>query len=420
MGIFNPPPGTEDILPGEVASWQFIEKNAGDVFSLYGYAELRTPVFEYTELFSKGIGEQTEVVQKVMYTFEDRGGRSLTLRPEGTAGIIRALADTAQQGGSPRVFYLGPMFRGERPAAGRKRQFHQIGVENISAPSPELDAECIAMLMHFLERIGIAKASLKINTRGDAADRANAGAKLREILLGKLDTLCEECHRRYERNAWRILDCKNPACCQVVSSLPPLDALFSETSRSYLSRCLDILSKQGVAFEKDQRLVRGLDYYAHTVFEVVHSGLGAQNAIAGGGRYEIVPPGAKNPVPGVGFACGVERLIMAAKSEGAGAIPTPRSAPVFIVSIGDQAKTLNFSLAQSLRAAGVAAVADFEDRSMKSAMRAAGKSGAIFTVIRGDNEIQRGCVVLKNMQDGSQAEIQTDGAAAEIAARLKA
>ncbi|HPN83827.1 MAG TPA: histidine--tRNA ligase [Victivallales bacterium] len=414
MASYYPPPGTDDILPGEVSIWQFMEKTAAKVFSLYGFEEIRTPIFEYTEIFSKGIGEQTEVVQKEMYTFQDKGGRSLTLRPEGTAGIIRALASLAQQGNNPRVFYVGPMFRGERPAAGRKRQFHQIGVENISSPSPELDAECIVMMMNFLKEIGIDGASLKINTRGDAEDRALAGAKLREILSNQRQFLCEDCTKRFDRNVWRILDCKNPKCGEIFSTLPGLDGLFSDKSQSYLSAVLEILSGENIRFEKDSRLVRGLDYYAHTVFEIVHHGLGAQNAIAGGGRYEIIPPEAKNPICGVGFACGLERLIMAAVSEGSKKMISKTTVPVFMVSIGKDAMRMNFSLAQRLRDLGIPVVADFEERSMKSAMRAAGKSGAKITVIRGDNEIRNKTIIVKNMADGSQSEVSEQSATQEI------
>jgi histidyl-tRNA synthetase len=405
MGIFSPPPGVDDLLPEAITAWQFIEKTAAAFFPLYGFGEIRTPIFEYTEVFSKGIGEQTEVVQKEMYTFEDRGGRSLTLRPEGTAGIIRALG-SIEQGSARRVYYIGPMFRGERPAAGRKRQFHQVGVENIGSVSPELDAECIVMLTRFLEKIGIRKYSLKINTRGDAADRAATDATLRNLFSKKKDTLCEDCKKRFDRNVWRILDCKNPGCAEISASLELEDIgrLFSRESKTYLDSVTNILAHEKIPFVLDPRLVRGLDYYAHTVFEVSHDGLGAQNAVAGGGRYEITPPGSKNPVRGVGFACGIERLIIAASSENHN--PAPEKKPfVFIVSIGKNAKLPNFSLAEELRAKGISAIADFEERSIKSAMRSANKSGAAFTIIRGDNELSQKTTVIKNMSDGAQAEI---------------
>ncbi|HRR06939.1 MAG TPA: histidine--tRNA ligase, partial [Victivallales bacterium] len=371
--------------------------------SLYGYKEIRTPIFEYTELFSKGIGEQTDVVQKEMYTFEDKGGRSLTLRPEGTAGIIRALADLAQQGMKPRVFYIGPMFRGERPAAGRKRQFHQIGIENISSPSPELDAECIIMLMHFLDSLGIKGAKLKINTRGTPEDITTAAENLKNDLFTKRNLFCDDCKKRIDRNIWRVLDCKNPECIKHLSGISP-DKYFSEKSLDYLEKVFQILRENEIKFEKDSKLVRGLDYYIHTVFEVTHEGLGAQNAIAGGGRYQIFPPGAKKPIHGVGFACGMERLIIAMQAEKINKI-TPVKPTIFIVSLGESSKIMNLKLSQALRKNGIAVITDFENKSMKAAMRAANKSGADFTVIRGDNEIERNTIILKNMIDGTQYEV---------------
>ena len=417
MGTFNPPPGTDDILPDSVYIWQYVEKIAAQTFSLYGYSEIRTPVFEYTELFSKGIGEQTEVVQKEMYTFEDKGGRSLTLRPEGTAGIIRALADLSQQGAEPRVFYIGPMFRGERPAAGRKRQFHQIGVENISQPSPELDAEAVLMLMDFVKRLGIDRARLKVNTRGVPEDLPSAAEKLRAILVPRIDLFCEECKKRLERNVWRILDCKNSKCIDSLKDLS-VENFFSERSLSYLDKVLNILSREGISFERDSKLVRGLDYYVHTVFELVHDGLGAQNSIAGGGRYQILPPGGKKHICGVGFACGQERLIMALQSEKKEQFISKTAIDVFLISMGEEARQMNFTLAGELRKKGLRVIADYNDRSMKSAMRAADKSGAKFLIIRGENEIRNSSLILKDMCSGSQSEISVQKIVEQISSAL--
>jgi histidyl-tRNA synthetase len=399
---FSPPPGVEDIFPETISSWQFIERSVSSFFPLYGFNEIRTPIFEYTEVFSKCIGEQTEIVQKEMYTFEDRGGRSLTLRPEGTAGIIRAL-NSPGQSDSKRVYYIGPMFRGEKPAAGRKRQFHQVGVENICQPSPELDAECIIMLTKFLKRIGIEQWTLKINSRGDAADRLNAGNKLKEIFSRLKPQLCEDCGKRLDRNVWRILDCKNPQCAELSLSAGNIGEMFSDTSNQYLDRVLAFLKQEKIPFEKDVRLVRGLDYYAHTVFELTHGGLGAQNAIAGGGRYEITSPGSKEAVYGVGFACGMERLLMAASSENRTSI-SRAPVSVFLISLGESAKKLNLAVAENLRDNGISAVADFENKSLKSAMRLADKLKAPFVLIRGDNEISKNTVIIKKMSDGTQAE----------------
>lgn len=417
MGNFNPPPGTDDILPDNISVWQHIEKIATDTFSLYGYSEIRTPIFEYTELFSKGIGEQTEVVQKEMYTFGDKGGRSLTLRPEGTAGVIRALADISQQGANPRVFYIGPMFRGERPAAGRKRQFHQIGVENISQASPELDAESVLMLMDFIKKIGINEAKLKINTRGIPEDLPLAAEKLRAILSSKQNLFCEDCKKRFERNIWRILDCKNPNCAELLSGLTP-EQFFSKKSLAYLESVLSILSRESISFEKDSKLVRGLDYYVHTVFEVIHTGLGAQNSIAGGGRYQIIPPSGKKHISGVGFACGQERLIIALQSEKNNRLFNTPAIDVFLIAIGEEAKQMNFATAKELRDKGLRVISDFSDRSLKSAMRAADKSGARILIIRGDNEIKNSSVIVKDMTNGSQSELSIEKISEQISVML--
>jgi len=267
MAAFAPPPGTADIFPAEAAAWRMLESTAAKVFSAYGYGELRTPVFEYTEVFQRGLGGETEVVQKEMYTFEDRGGRSLTLRPEGTAGVMRALTNTdVANGTEQRVFYYGPMFRGERPSAGRRRQFHQIGVENVGRCAPLIDAECIAMLHNFLQQIGITGAEFTINTRGVAADRAPAEALLREYFAKHLDSMCPDCRTRFERNIWRMLDCKQECCQPIIADAPDYVSAFSEESRNYFEEVKTALTRLNVPFKVSSRLVRRLDYYVHTVF----------------------------------------------------------------------------------------------------------------------------------------------------------
>jgi len=401
-----PPPGTSDIFQEEAASWRFVEETARKTFSLYGYGELRTPVFEYTEIFERGIGGDTEVVQKEMYTFEDRGGRSLTLRPEGTAGVMRALLNTdVMNGNEKRVFYMGPMFRGERPAAGRKRQFHQIGVENVGRVAPELDAESILMLMHFLEDIGVTGAKLQINTRGIAEDRKPAGEKLKEYFSQFENSLCDDCKARLSRNVWRILDCKQPQCQEFINSAPDATTFFSTETRSYFDKVCKVLSAGGAKFEVSPRLVRGLDYYVHTVFEVSHEGLGAQNAIAGGGRYEIFLPDNKKPVIGVGFAAGIERLLMARESLGA-KLPDEAAGCVFLAGLGERARDFNMTLAAKLRNSGISVIAEVEVKSLKAQMRAADRVTASFALICGDDELERGIVLCKNMKNGEQIEVQ--------------
>ncbi|HBC85909.1 MAG TPA: histidine--tRNA ligase [Lentisphaeria bacterium] len=409
MSKFSPPPGTSDIFPEEISCWHSLEDAARRIFPLYGYAEMRTPVFEYTEVFKKGIGDETEVVQKEMYTFEDRGGRSLTLRPEGTAGIIRSLAGTdVMNGNEKRVYYIGPMFRGERPAAGRRRQFHQIGAENAGRVAPELDAESIALLLHYLDELGITGYKLLLNTRASSEDRKPAEDSLRAYFANTISGMCPDCKNRLERNVWRILDCKQEQCRDAISKTPDIAALFGEPSRKYFEKVCAALSAMGIHFEVDSRLVRGLDYYVHTVFEVTHPGLGAQNAIAGGGRYEINVPESDKAIVGVGFAAGLERLIMAQQSLGVKQVQENSAPLVFLIGLGEKARNENLGLAARLRRSGISTGAEVEEKSMKACMRGANRVNAKFTVIRGDNELAKGSVVLKNMADGSQTEMNSD------------
>ena len=405
MSKSAPPPGTGDITPEEAPVWNLLEESAKRVFHLYGYGELRTPIFEYTEVFQRGLGDETEVVKKEMYTFEDRGGRSLTLRPEGTAGVMRSLAGTdAVNGVEHRVFYIGPMFRGERPAAGRRRQFHQIGVENAGRVSPELDAECISMLVHFLNDIGITGFTVAINTRGVKSDRPAAEAALREYFRPHIHEMCPDCQERFERNIWRILDCKQERCRGIVAGAPNAADFFSEETKNYFKQVCGSLTAMGIEYKIDPELVRGLDYYVHTVFELTHPGLGGQNAIAGGGRYELALPGIAKPVEGVGFAAGMERLLMVRDSLGI-VPPAPEPPKLFLASMGERALAFNIALAAKLRRAGVPVAVEVEAKSVKSQMRSADRLKAAYCVIVGDNELDSRIAKLKRMSDGNQEEI---------------
>ena len=408
MAAFTPPPGTADIFENEARSWRFLESAAAKVFSSYGYGELRTPIFEYTEVFQRGLGGETEVVQKEMYTFNDRGGRSLTLRPEGTAGVMRALSNTdVANGTEQRVFYYGPMFRGERPSAGRRRQFHQIGVENVGRCAPLIDAECIAMLHNYLCAIGITDAVFTINTRGVAEDRVPAEKVLREYFAKHLDKMCPDCRTRFERNIWRILDCKQEECGKIIADAPDYVECFTESSKAYFAEVKAALDLLKVPYKVNSRLVRGLDYYVHTVFEVTHSGLGEQIAIAGGGRYELFLPGEKRPLPGVGFATGCERLLLVREAL---QLPPPESpqTAVYLIGLGSAARLANMGLAAKLRNAGVRVEMELEERSFKAQMRSANRSQAKFAVLRGENELASKIATVKNMADGSQTEVSED------------
>ncbi len=403
----EPLPGTSDLWDAEIGDWLALEAAARRVFSAYGYGELRTPVFERTEVFVRSLGDETEVVQKEMYTFADRGGRSLTLRPEGTAGVIRAVANSGLgQGDEKRVFYMGPMFRGERPAAGRRRQFHQVGVEAVGPRDPVLDAECIAMFVQFLDEIGVSGARVQLNTRGLGEDRARVAAALREFFAPRVGEMCEDCQRRLDTNVLRMLDCKAEGCRGIVAAAPDMIDLVGDESREFFGRVCRCLDQLGVDYELAPRLVRGLDYYIHTVFEVTHSGLGAQDALAGGGRYSIVPPGATKPVDGVGFAAGMERLLMARQSLGV-AVPPRAEADVYVVSLGEASVAPGLVLARDLRQAGLGlrVRAETAGRSMKAQMRTANRLGARLVLIQGESELAAGEVVCKNMASSEQVTV---------------
>ena len=412
----EPLPGTSDLWEPELFDWIALEGAARDIFHRYGYLELRTPVIERAEVFTHNLGEATDVVQKEMYAFEDRGGRHLALRPEGTAGVIRAIANSGlEQGDERRVFYFGPMFRGERPAAGRRRQFHQIGVEAVGSNSPWMDAECIAMLMHYLDAVGAGGGRLLINTRGLPADRPVIAGALAEYFAPHVGHMCEDCQRRFSTNVSRMLDCKSPACQEIIEGAPRISSLMCDESRAYFDAVCSALSDLGVEYEVVPRLVRGLDYYVHTVFEVTHPGLGGADALAGGGRYRISPPGMKGMLEGIGFACGMERLLMARAFNSVAAQGTT-NADVMIVCLGQNAVPHGLKLAQSLRRSlpGLRIRADFSARSMKAQMRSANRCGASRVLIIGDDEIARGVVICKDMADSSQETLGMD----EVAGRL--
>ena len=406
-GKMEPLPGTSDIWFPEVAAWADLEAVARQTFALYGYGELRTPVFERTDVFVKGIGDQTEVVQKEMYTFEDRGGRSLTLRPEGTAGVMRAIANQGvAEGTEKRVFYLGPMFRGERPAAGRKRQFHQIGVETVGRFNPAVDAECIAMLADFLEQAGIPQTRILINSRGTAADRERVIDALTTYFQPLIGAMCDDCQRRLNTNVWRILDCKSKECQSPVAGAPAIVDLLSEESQDFFRQVCQYLDAQGVKYEVAPRLVRGLDYYEHTVFEVISDAedLGAQNAIAGGGRYSISLTGVKKPMRGVGFAAGIERLLLA---KGAvEMVPADLGAvDVYVAAVGKEALPAGLKLAGNLRKDGFRVLAETDGRSLKAQLRTANRIDARMVIILGENELRTGTALVRNMADSEQREV---------------
>jgi len=396
---FQPLQGMSDISAPEIYIWRMIEEKARAIFNSYGYEELRTPVLEKVSVFKRSLGDATDVVKKEMYAFKP-GKHDLAMRPEGTAGTIRHLAGRGEEGLNARVFYIAPMFRYERPQAGRKRQFHQIGVEATGAPNPLADAECIALQQHLLEEWGLTGSKIQISTRGMMSDRKPVADGLRKALQPYLVNLCDDCQRRIDENVLRVIDCKNDGCKKIVDQIPSALEFMSEESRTYLDQVIQALEKMGIEAEVDPKLVRGLDYYVHTVWEITHGALGSQNAIAGGGRYEIAL--GKKGIPGVGFAMGMERVITSLESCGVTADQFAPKGGVWLVSLGEAALAENMKLARELRTKGIRCGMELEAKSMKAQMRKANRSGAEKVIIRGEDELANGTVVVKDMDEGSQ------------------
>jgi len=401
---FQPVQGMSDLAPPDVYIWQMIEQRAREVFARYRFEEVRTPVLEKTSLFTHSLGDTTDVVTKEMYSLQDRGGRHLSLRPEGTAGAVRYIASGAEETANARIYYIGPMFRCERPQAGRKRQFHQIGLEAAGAPNPLADAEVIALQVHLLDAWGLKGSRIRLNTIGLPEERAAVLDGLREAIRPRLSELPEDAQQRFETNVLRLLDSKDPAVQEMINDIPTVTELLSDDSRAYLDTVVETLRGLEIDVEIDPSLVRGLDYYVHTVWEVVHDGLGAQNALSGGGRYRIQIGG--KPFDGVGFAMGVERMIAALEASG---VTADRFAPqpaVFIASLGEAALKENLLLMQTLRQRGIACEMELKARKIKAQMKRADKLGDERVIIRGDSELENGTFVVKNMTDGTQQELE--------------
>ncbi len=399
--------GTTDILPPESALWEYVERQARLLFSRYGYGEIRMPIFERTELFVRSIGEVTDIVEKEMYTFQDRKGRSITLRPEGTAGVVRACLQNKLLGQKvQKLYYIGPMFRYERPQAGRQRQFNQIGVELFGTYSPLADAEVIAMMVRFLELIGLKGVSVNINSLGDAESLKRYKEMLSEYIGPRVEQLCPDCRRRLEKNILRVLDCKVPACRTVFDSaaMPAMkNALTDDASGQYAQVCA-MLDMLGIAYREEPRLVRGLDYYTHTIFEVTHNSLGSQDALGGGGRYNnLVESIGGSATGGIGFAMGVERLIMVLKE--LDKQPVTASAPVCLIAFDEEALGELMVLADKLREKGISVVSPYEKQSVKSQMRQANSLGTKTVIMRGENERARKAFTVKSMESGEEISL---------------
>ncbi|NLG86461.1 MAG: histidine--tRNA ligase [Firmicutes bacterium] len=404
------PRGTRDILPEEAAKWQYVEEVIRDCCRLYGYGEIRPPLFEHTELFQRSVGEATDIVEKEMYTFIDRGGRSITLRPEATASTVRAyLEHNLHAGPQPvKLYYMGPMFRYDRPQAGRYRQFSQFGVEAIGAQDPSVDAEVITLVLDLCTRLGLKDLVVELNSIGCPKCRQEYRQALLEYLSEHKNKLCKTCLSRIERNPLRVLDCKEEGCRALTAAAPQmLEYLCSECAEHFktLQQCLHAV---GAKYELNPALVRGLDYYTKTVFEVTWSGLGAQTAICGGGRYDgLVQECGGPPTPGVGFAMGLDRLLIALEQMGI-SIPTVNKPTVYVAALTNADNKDAFALLTILRRAGIAADKDYRQASLRAQLKAANRSGAKWTVIVGGEEKKRGAVVIRDMETGEQTEVPQD------------
>jgi len=403
------------LLPPATEVWNRVESVAREVFRTYNYREIRTPVLEETQLFARGVGEDTDIVTKEMYTFADRDGSSLTLRPENTASVIRAFIEHRldQRPGVQKLYYLGPMFRRERPQKGRYRQFYQIGAEAIGSESPLVDAEVIEMVVELLGRVGLSGFTLLLNSVGDRNCRPRYIERLREKLRDVAPGMCDDCRRRASTNPLRVLDCKVEADQPIIEKLPSILDHLCDICRPHFAAVRQYLDDRGIAYEVRPRLVRGLDYYMRTTFEVVHGALGAQNSVLGGGRYDGLAEalGSKVPAPGIGFSIGEDRLVMSVEDQ-----QGPSALDVLIAPLGEAATRHAAVMAMDLRRSGLSV--EIAEGKLKRAMELADKIGARYALIVGDNEMAAGTYALKRMSSGEQENVTRGEIAARLAAAL--
>lgn len=407
------PRGTQDILPGDSERWQYIERKAQEMSARYNYREVRTPVFEATELFHRSVGDTTDIVQKEMYTFEDQAGRSLTLRPEGTASIVRSFVENklfGQPQQPTKLFYIGPMFRYERPESGRLRQFVQFGIEAIGSADPAIDAEVMAFAMSFYKELGLKKIKLVLNSLGDVESRKAHRQALIEHFKPRIGEFCSDCQTRLETNPLRILDCKVDRGHELIETAPSILDYLNESSRAYFESVQEHLTAMNIPFEVDETLVRGLDYYQHTAFEIMSEadGFGANTTLSGGGRYNGLVEELGGPeTPGIGFAMSIERLLLALEAEQV-TLPTEHKLDCYVVAIGDAPKTKTVSILQNLRLAGFKADKDYLDRKPKGQFKSADRLGAKYVAVLGDDELTQNVINVKDMNTGEQEAVAID------------
>lgn len=411
--MINIPKGTKDVLPQDSYKWQFIEKTARETAKLFDVKEIRTPTFEHTEVFLRGVGETTDIVNKEMYTFNDKGGRSITLKPEGTAGVARAFTENGMQSSAlpAKLFYITQCFRYERPQAGRLREFHQFGVEMLGSDKPDTDAEAIVLAKTFLDKLGVKNLTLYINSIGCKDCRAKYHEALKTYLKDNYDELCGLCKDRFEKNPLRILDCKNPECKKITANAPKITDYLCDDCKSHFGKVQKLLSLAGVEFAIDPNIVRGLDYYTKTVFEFVSENIGAQGTVCGGGRYDkLVSEFGGGEVPGIGFAVGIERILLLLENIGV-KIPRDDTVRLYIAPMGEEAEEKAFVLTDKLRKAGVITETDHMCRGIKAQFKYADKIGAEYVGVIGSDELSRGEIKLKKMSDGTEISVSFDNLA---------
>lgn len=402
--------GTKDVLPKDVHKNQYIEATALDIASKFGYKEIRTPVFEHTELFQRGVGDTTDVVQKEMYTFDDKGGRSITLRPEVTAGAVRSYLENGlcNEALPQKVCYLTSCYRYEKPQAGRLREFHQFGVECFGSASPLADAEIIALAKSLFDTLGVKDLSLEINSIGCPTCRAEYHKALKEYFSSRKDELCDTCKSRLDRNPMRILDCKSPICHEIAEGAPVVIDYLCDECKEHFENVQKYLKAQNIEYTINPQIVRGLDYYTKTVFEFVSNSIGAQGTVCGGGRYDgLVEELGGQHTPSLGFAMGIERLMLLMEAQGC-EFPEAEKPDLFIVALGEKATLKAVEIAKDMREEGFSALLDLNQRSVRAQMKYADKLGAKFNLVIGDNEVEAKTAKLKNMQTGEETEINLD------------
>ena len=415
------PRGTRDILPKEVYKWHYVEKKFREICALYGYEEMRTPIFEHTEVFTRSVGDTTDIVQKEMYTFTDKGDRKISLKPEGTAGTIRSFIENKLYADTQptKLFYITPCFRYERPQAGRQRQFHQFGIEALGSDTPSIDAEVISLAVQFFNELGLKDLSVNINSVGCPVCREEYNKTLKAYLDAKSDVLCETCLERKDKNPMRVIDCKNPTCKENITDIPFMIDHLCDDCENHFDKLQEYLREMDIKFVVDKTIVRGLDYYRKTAFEIISNDIGSQSTVCGGGRYDglVEQLGGPKGISGIGFGLGAERLLLTLENNNI-EIENPKSTDIYIATIGDTAKTKSFGLIKALRDNHISADIDHLGKSLKAQFKYSDKINAKYTIVIGDDELANDAATLKNMETSEQTTVKLSELVNELKNRL--